>query len=60
MSGSGDDHETASFNAEAEVRALKGEVADLKHKNTELRKMMDRIDGESHEIRLLVEKYQNR
>ena len=71
----GDMH--VSFNAEAEIQALKtmianfdeektkisaleNEVADLKAQNADMREKLDNIDGESAEIRLLLEKYQNR
>ena len=56
LEGNGD----SGFNAEAEIKALKATVDDAMKENAEMREMLDRFDGESAEIRLLVEKYENR
>ena len=69
MFGSGDGEDT-DFNTVAEVKALMAKVADLEEHKAEMREKidlfdeirdrMDLFDGESAEIRLLLEKYQNR
>ena len=56
LEGNGD----SGFNVEAEFKALKATVDDVMKENAEMREMLDRFDGESAEIRLLVEKYENR
>ena len=51
----------ANFDEEkTKISALENEVADLKAQNADMREKLDNIDGESAEIRLLLEKYQNR
>ena len=57
--GSGENGDTG-FNSEAKFKALNATVADLVKQTEEMREKLDRYDGENAEVRLLVEKYQNR